>query len=205
MEEYYTSDLLSSLDEIIRELSFKSCLDYQAIRKYHDYCFEILQSEGWVFLLKIDQMGTYYVGKSEGFDKLLAGGTFSERYRRKLQFEQQKQQTEININNSSFYHSPVAVGNSINHSIVNVKVNDLPFDEAINDVRQAGNFSFEKKQDVIDSIQELKECIQNSQRPGKSLLKNIFNWSEHIVGLSKNLTEIYTTFRPLFEGLFPAN
>lgn len=205
MEDYYSSDTLLILDEIIRQLASKNYLDYEESRKYANGYFEILRSEQWVFLHKTDQLGIIYVGKSDNFDKLLMGGTFSERYNREKRSRQQRQSAEININNSSIFNSPIAAGNDIQQIVSNPILKDLPFDKAINDIKQSKGFSPEKKQDIIDSLEELKDCAQKSESPGKSLLKNIFRWSEDVVQLSANLTRIYTFLKPLFDASFPAN
>lgn len=202
MEDSYSSYALSIFDEIIGKLASKGYLNYEESNKYSSGYFEILQSEQWFFLHKTDQTGIIYVGKSDNFDKLLLGGTFSERYNREKQSRQQRQCAEININNSSIFNSPIAAGNDIQQTVSNPILKDLPFDEAINDIKQSKNFSSEKKQDIIDSLEELKDCAQKSERPGKSLLKNIFRWSEDVVQLSNNLTHIYTSLKPLFDALF---
>ena len=109
MEELFTQEQLNQLDDIIKRLANGQTVNVDdSLRSIYN----ILANEGWIIggkNAKYESGRFYRIHKSSNFESLLAGGTFSERYKRKVE-QQQQNITQV------FYGGNNNVGN--NNTIV---------------------------------------------------------------------------------------
>ncbi len=80
MDAKYTKDQLAMLDEVINRLSKEGHIKGN---EYPKEIFDILESEKWIISPRYENKDVIVVGKSPDFDRLLSGGIFSKRYKRK--------------------------------------------------------------------------------------------------------------------------
>ena len=82
MEEQYTQEQLDQFDEIINRLSKGRTIN---VYDYPQSVYAVLANKGWISSKnRYSNFEFFAIIKGRDFDRLLIGGTFSERYYREL-------------------------------------------------------------------------------------------------------------------------
>ncbi len=201
MDELYSSILLAQLDEIILILSKDKMITGD---RYPRVCFDILEKETWVENQRYENGNIIVAMQGKNFSILLAGGTFSERYNRKVEFSKSRGVTKhYNVTNINSPHSTFATGEYIMQTILTGNF-QVTIEEAIKQIKQEDSLTASEKNEIIDYFDELKNADFKGEKPVNSTLRGLAKWSEKLITLGGALANIYTVIEPFIAPFLPA-
>ena len=184
MEEVYSDNQLQAINKITQKLKENKFLNGTDLDIHEKEACRILKGKDWIEITETEASEILFVRTSNLFDYLLSGGTFNERYKRKLN-SSIPQQT-ITIGNIIAKNSSIAVGSNINQSL-----DTSLFSEAIEQIQGEETLSKEEKEEIIQLLKNIKDTkLSNSPIEGK-LMFQVGKWTDRVISLGKAAASIF--------------
>jgi len=188
MKEEYNEELLSKIDNVVEKLKERKDLANEEIQKDEYEAYYVLEKEKWAKISYLFNDDINTVSQSDTFMGKLAGGKFSEQYRRE---KRSSSSVTITANNSN-----VAFGSNITQSL-----NISNYDTAIKEIEQTDKLTEAEKIEITELFNDLKDAQANNQSVGKKLLRQLAKWSSRIGNIGLAVASIYRKYQPQIDLL----
>ena len=132
MEENYKQEQLKFIDELIERFQSKPAITDIPLKD--NWAYDILEGEGIIKLTRDDLSEELIAAiKNDKFEGYLAIGTFSERYKRKLEKEKKNTNLSITNNNIQGNNNIIGTNNTIvaenKNSVVSIKQGNVEIEK----------------------------------------------------------------------------